>query len=81
MPRRKAQEAPEIDPDAPPPYHPLKAFYAWPPGTTASEKKDWTMNSPIILWAEDAKDARARLKQRITDAQDWEYEEIPKVIT
>ena len=78
MGRKKGGKAPIlIDPDAPPPPPDLIAFYAWPPGTEAGDKTGkWQPNSPIILWALDAIDARKKLKPTISDIGDWEIEEI-----
>ena len=81
MPRKSSGIDPSLQDDELPPIIPLYAYLAWPPGTTEAEKKVWGPNSPIILWAENQKDARVRLRRTITDANDWELEPCPQVIT
>ncbi|OGC89246.1 MAG: hypothetical protein A2W25_04260 [candidate division Zixibacteria bacterium RBG_16_53_22] len=55
-------------------------FLCWPPGTEPTDKKEWRKFAPVVVWAIDARLARKRLKDSITDADDWEIEMCPKVI-
>ena len=54
-------------------YH---TYACWPPGTEPAEKAVWAENHPVVVWAADIEVARRELRRFISDADDWDVEEI-----